>query len=123
RAPDGSLVDPLDGARDVRQRVLRHVGEASAEDPVRTLRLARFAARVPDLRVAPETLDLGRAMVRAGEADALVPERVWREVSRGLMAREPCRMLDVLAESGALGRVMPELVGHDQAGADLRAAA
>ena len=109
RAPDGALVDPLGGERDIRARVLRHVGEAFAEDPVRILRLARFAARFADFSVAPETLALCRAMVEAGEADALVPERVWREVSRGLMAGRPSRMLDVLQACGALARIMPEL--------------
>lgn len=122
RAPDGSLVDPLDGARDVRDRVLRHVGEAFVEDPVRILRLARFAARFPDFSIASETMALCRAMVHAGEADALVPERVWRELSRGLMASAPGRMLDVLDEAGALARVMPELVWNAHARRDLQAA-
>ena len=109
RTADGLLIDPLGGVQDIRARVLRHVGQAFAEDPVRILRLARFAARFADFTVAPETLDLCRAMVAAGEADALVPERVWREVSRGLMAARPSRMFDVLRESGALARAMPEL--------------
>ncbi|WP_055322925.1 tRNA CCA-pyrophosphorylase, partial [Bordetella pertussis] len=111
RTPQGELVDPLDGVADVRARVLRHVGEAFAEDPVRILRLGRFAARFGDFSIAPETMQLCRRMVEAGEADALVPERVWKEVSRGLMAQAPSRMLDVLARAGALARVMPEL--HD----------
>jgi len=123
RTPEGELVDPLDGAADVRARVLRHVGEAFAEDPVRILRLARFAARFADFRVAPETLELCRDMVRAGEADALVPERVWKELSRGLMAGRPSRMLEVLAQSGALERVMPELEGAQAVSADLDRAA
>ena len=123
RTPQGQLLDPLDGAADIRARVLRHVGEAFAEDPVRILRLARFAARFGDFTVAPETLALCRRMVDAGEADALVPERVWKELSRGLMAATPSRMLDVLARAGALARVMPELRDVPAVGADLDRAA
>jgi len=123
RTPQGQLLDPLDGAADVRARVLRHVGEAFAEDPVRILRLARFAARFGDFTVAPDTLALCRRMVAAGEADALVPERVWKELSRGLMAATPSRMLDVLAQSDALARVMPELREAAAVGADLDRAA
>jgi len=106
---DGTLVDPYDGRRDIAQRVLRHVSPAFAEDPVRILRLARFAARWPDFTVAPETLALMRTMVEAGEVDALVAERVWQEVSRGLMERAPARMFEVLREVGALARLMPEV--------------
>ncbi|WP_094840851.1 CCA tRNA nucleotidyltransferase [Bordetella genomosp. 11] len=120
---DGELVDPLNGAVDVRARVFRHVGEAFQEDPVRILRLARFAARFDDFMVAPETLVLCQRMVQEGEADALVAERVWKELSRGLMAKKPSRMLDVLQESGALARVMPELQGVDEVGADVDLAA
>jgi len=116
RSADGALIDPLGGARDIRARVLRHVGEAFAEDPVRILRLARFAARFADFSVAPETLDLCRAMVAEGEADALVPERVWREVSRGLMAARPSRMFEVLRAAEALTRIMPELELPDGGG-------
>ncbi|MCD0503497.1 CCA tRNA nucleotidyltransferase [Bordetella petrii] len=123
RTPQGQLLDPLDGAADVRARVLRHVGEAFAEDPVRILRLGRFAARFGDFTVAPETLALCRRMVDEGEADALVPERVWKELSRGLMAATPSRMLDVLAQSGALARVMPQLRQADTVSADLDRAA
>ena len=123
RTPEGELVDPLDGAGDLRARVFRHVGEAFAEDPVRILRLARFAARFGDFRVADETLALCRRMVQAGEADALVPERVWKEVARGLMADAPSRMLAVLAQSGALPRVMPELCEPEAVGQDLDRAA
>ena len=106
---DGSLVDPWGGARDLEARVLRHVSPAFAEDPVRILRLARFAARFTDFHVAPETMALMRLMVEAGEADALVPERVWREVSRGLMEAKPSRMLETLRACGALARVLPEV--------------
>jgi len=120
---DGELVDPLGGAADVRARVFRHVGEAFEEDPVRILRLGRFAARFGDFTVAPETMDLCRRMVQAGEADALVAERVWKELSRGLMAARPSRMLNVLQDSGALARVMPELQGVDVVGADMDRAA
>lgn len=120
---DGELVDPLDGAADVRARVFRHVGEAFQEDPVRILRLGRFAARFDDFTVAPETLALCQRMVQQGEADALVAERVWKELSRGLMTKKPSRMLDVLQDSGALARVMPELQGVKEAGADVDRAA
>lgn len=108
RAADGALIDPHGGERDLRAGVLRHVGEAFAEDPVRILRVARFAARF-GFSVAPETMALMHRMVVAGEADALVPERVWQEVARGLMENTPSRMVMVLRECGALARVLPEL--------------
>jgi tRNA nucleotidyltransferase (CCA-adding enzyme) len=103
------LVDPWGGMRDLEAKLLRHVSPAFAEDPVRILRVARFAARFTDFRVAPETSALMRAMVENGEVDALVPERVWREVSRGLMEARPSRMFEVLRECGALERVLPEV--------------
>ena len=109
RAGDGTLVDPHGGLRDLQARVLRHVSEAFAEDPVRILRLARFAARFSDFTVAPETLALMRWMVGDGEVDHLVAERVWQELSRGLMERRPSRMFDVLRDCGALSRILPEL--------------
>ena len=106
---DGRLVDPYGGARDLRSRVLRHVSEAFVEDPVRILRLARFAARFHDFTVAPETMDLMRRMVGAGEVDALVPERVWQELARGLMETHPRRMFEVLRACGALAVLLPEV--------------
>ncbi len=106
----GDLVDPLHGAKDLSAKVLRHVGPAFEEDPVRILRLARFMARFTQFVVAPETLALCRKMVASGEVDALVPERVWQELSRGLMSEQPARMLGLLAEVGAAQRIMPELV-------------
>jgi len=109
RTPDGRLVDPLDGQADLRDKVLRHVGQAFVEDPVRLLRLARFAARFHDFSIAPETMELARRLVDEGEVDALVPERVWREVAKGLMSDRPGRMFDVLAQTGALARTMPGL--------------
>ncbi|WP_018604669.1 multifunctional CCA addition/repair protein [Uliginosibacterium gangwonense] len=105
----GALIDPFGGQRDLEQRVFRHVSPAFMEDPVRILRLARFAARFPDFSVAPETLALMREMVANGEIDHLVPERVWQEISRGLMYARPSRMIEVLRECGALARLMPEL--------------
>ena len=105
----GQVIDPHGGQRDLQARVLRHVSPAFAEDPVRILRLARFAARWPDFTVAPETLELCRAMVAEGEVDALVPERVWQELARGLMEPDPARMLTVLRECGALARLLPEV--------------
>ncbi|WP_422018420.1 multifunctional CCA addition/repair protein [Roseateles sp.] len=106
---DGLVIDPHGGQRDIRDRVLRHVSPAFAEDPVRILRLARFAARFADFSVAPETLALMRGMVAAGEVDALVAERVWQELSRGLMEHQPSRMLEVLREAGALAKLLPEV--------------
>ncbi|HJV71783.1 multifunctional CCA addition/repair protein [Ideonella sp.] len=105
----GALIDPYDGRRDLEAKVLRHVSEAFAEDPVRILRLARFAARFHDFSVAPETMALVREMVEAGEVDALVPERVWQELATGLMEPKPSRMLQVLREGGALARLLPEV--------------
>jgi len=105
----GALIDPHGGQRDLAGKVLRHVSPAFAEDPVRILRLARFAARFADFAVAAETEALMREMVRAGEVDALVPERVWQEVSRGMMEAKPSRMFEVLRDCGALARVLPEV--------------
>ena len=109
RDADGALVDPHGGQRDLQARVLRHVSPAFAEDPVRILRLARFAARLHDFSVAPETMALMRAMVEAGEVDALVAERVWQELARGLMEAKPSRMFELLRECGALARLLPEV--------------
>lgn len=105
----GTLIDPHGGQRDLRAKVLRHVSPAFAEDPVRILRLARFAARFTQFTVAPQTLELMRSMVAAGEVDALVPERVWQELARGLMEAKPSRMFEVLRECGALQRLLPEV--------------
>ncbi len=105
---DAPLIDPFNGARDLRNGVLRHIGPAFSEDPVRILRCARFVARF-GFQVAPETMALMRTMTLAGEVDALVPERVWQEVARGLMEREPVAMIALLDEAGALARVAPEL--------------
>jgi tRNA nucleotidyltransferase (CCA-adding enzyme) len=109
RAEDGSIVDPYGGQKDLRDRIFRHVSDAFAEDPVRILRLARFAARFPAFQVAEATNALMRRMVEDGEVDALVPERVWQELSRGLMEQKPSRMFDVLRDCGALSRILPEL--------------
>ena len=105
----GQRIDPFGGERDLHAKVLRHVTEAFREDPVRILRIARFAARFPDFEVAPETLQLMREMVAEGEVDALVSERVWQEISRGLMSAQPSRMLQVLRDCGALARLLPEV--------------
>jgi tRNA nucleotidyltransferase (CCA-adding enzyme) len=105
---EGRIIDPFHGTRDLEAGVLRHVSPAFAEDPVRILRVARFAARF-EFTIAPETQELMRAMVENGEVDALVPERVWQELSRGLMERHPSRMFEVLHETGALPRILPEM--------------
>jgi tRNA nucleotidyltransferase (CCA-adding enzyme) len=112
---DGHLIDPHGGRRDLDARVLRHVSSAFAEDPVRILRLARFAARFAPLgfTVAPETLALCRQMVAAGEVDALVPERVWQEMSRALTGQRPSVFFEVLHACGALARILPELAALD----------
>jgi tRNA nucleotidyltransferase (CCA-adding enzyme) len=105
KAHDGTLIDPYGGRRDLAQGVLRHVSEAFAEDPVRILRVARFAARF-GFRVADETLALMREMVRSGEADYLVPERVWQEFERGLAEPQPQRMFEVLEACGLADRLL-----------------
>lgn len=98
----GQLIDPYNGLADLKNKTLRHVSTAFAEDPVRILRAARFAARLEDFSIAPETLDLMRHMVEDGEVDALVAERVWQELAKGLMEAQPSRMFLVLRECGAL---------------------
>ena len=103
------LVDPFGGRQDIGNKVLRHVTPAFREDPVRILRLARFAARFTDFTVAPETQALMRQMVEDGEVDHLVAERVWQEIARGLMEAQPSRMFAVLRDCGALARLLPEL--------------
>jgi len=105
----GALIDPYGGQRDLAGKTFRHVSAAFAEDPVRILRVARFAARFTDFAVAPETHALMRQMVDNGEVDALVPERVWQEVARGLMDAQPSRMFQVLRGCGALARLFPEI--------------
>lgn len=108
----GQIIDPYGGRRDLAAGVLRHVSEAFGEDPVRILRLARFAATFPAFSVAPETMALCRQMVASGEADALVAERVWKEMSRGFARTAPVRMIEVLCECGwwerRFGALSPE---------------
>ena len=109
RDSEGALIDPYRGVDDLRARVLRHVGPAFVEDPVRILRLARFAARFADFTVAAETQALMREMVENGEVDALIPERVWQELAKGLMEARPSRMFEVLRQCGALKKILPEV--------------
>lgn len=103
------LVDPFNGRADIAAKVLRHVTPAFREDPVRILRIARFAARFPGYRVAAETQALMQGMVHNGEVDHLVAERVWQELAKGLMEPVPSRMFEVLRDCGALARLLPEL--------------
>lgn len=105
----GTVHDPLRAINELDKRILKHVSLSFKEDPVRILRLARFAARFTDFTVADETMQLMREMVDEGEVDALVPERVWQEFAKGLMEAKPSRMFDVLRACGALARLMPEL--------------
>lgn len=105
----GEIIDPFGGQQDLDKGILRHVGAAFVEDPVRILRLARFAARYETFRVADETMALMQQMVRSGEVNALVAERVWQEIARGLMERTPSRMFAVLRECGALAVILPEV--------------
>jgi tRNA nucleotidyltransferase (CCA-adding enzyme) len=109
RDSEGALIDPYRGVDDLKDRILRHVGPAFVEDPVRILRLARFAARFADFTVAEETLALMREMVENGEVDALIPERVWQELAKGLMEARPSRMFEVLRQCGALKKILPEV--------------
>lgn len=108
RDDDGNIIDPHHGVADLKAGILRHISQAFVEDPVRVLRVARFAARY-GFSIAPETLELMREMVRNGEVDHLVPERVWQELSRGLMQDRPSRMLLALRDCGALERILPEV--------------
>jgi tRNA nucleotidyltransferase (CCA-adding enzyme) len=105
----GKLIDPYGGLADIKSKTLRHVSHAFAEDPVRILRAARLSARFSDFSVAPETNQLMQKMVDAGEVDALVAERVWQELAKGLMEEKPSRMFDVLRACGALQKILPEL--------------
>ncbi|MCI5850482.1 MAG: CCA-adding protein [Sutterellaceae bacterium] len=105
---EGNLFDPWGGERDIIRRVFRHVSEAFREDPVRILRLARFSARLPEFSIDPGTWELVCGMVQRGEADALVPERVLKEIARGIMERRPSRMMEVLVDSGAWARIAPD---------------
>lgn len=123
RDADGRLIDPCGGAADIKARVLRHVSGAFAEDPVRILRLARFAARLPEFSIADETMALARGMVASGEADALVPERVWKELSRGLCEKAPVRMIEVLEACGCWSRVLADVAVGERAREALRRAA
>lgn len=109
--PDGRLIDPFGGRRDLQARLLRHVSPAFVEDPVRILRVARFAARLArwNFTVADETLELMKRMVENGEADALVPERIWQELVRALGEDHPARFFEVLRACGALARLFPEI--------------
>ena len=111
RSTDGALIDPHGGRRDLEARLLRHVSDAFVEDPVRILRVARFAARFAPLgfRVAGETLELMRAMVTSGEVQALVPERVWQETERALGEARPAAFFEVLRACDALARIFPEI--------------
>ena len=111
QAEDGSLVDPFGGVRDIEAKVLRHVSPAFAEDPVRILRAARFLARFAPLgfTIAPETLELMRGMVAAGEVDHLVPERVWQELKKALEMPLPSAAIALLHDCGALAKLLPEV--------------
>ncbi|WP_173055798.1 multifunctional CCA addition/repair protein [Candidatus Nitrotoga sp. AM1P] len=108
RDQDGNLIDPCNGIADLQAGILRHVSSAFSEDPVRILRAARFVARF-GFNIAPETLSLMRAMVENGEVDALVPERVWQELARGLMEKVPSRFFFTLRDCGALVKILPEV--------------
>jgi tRNA nucleotidyltransferase (CCA-adding enzyme) len=106
---DGSLIDPFNGAQDLKNKLLRHVSPAFSEDPVRILRVARFAARFVEFHIADETNALMRQMVKNGEVDALVPERVWAELERALGEIRPSRFFEVLRDCSALEKLFPEL--------------
>ena len=109
KAENGELIDPYHGIVDINSKILRHVSPAFAEDPVRILRVARFSARFTEFSIAPETMQLMRQMVEEGEVDALVAERVWQELAKGLMEAKPSRMFEALRECGALRKILPEL--------------
>lgn len=109
RSPTGELIDPYGGLQDLRNKLLRHVSPAFSEDPVRILRVARFATKMSDFRIAPETNTLMQKMVENGEVDALVSERVWQEFERALQEEKPVRFFEVLAGCQALKKLFPEI--------------
>ena len=111
RSDNGDLIDPYNGQADIKAKILRHVSPAFIEDPVRILRIARFAARFAELGfvIADETLALMQDMVRSGEVDSLVAERVWQETMRALAEKTPARYFEVLRECGALEKLFPEI--------------
>jgi len=106
---DGTIIDPFFGQQDLQNKILRHVSDAFAEDPVRILRVARFAARFADFTIAPETMKLMQNMVASGEADALVAERVWQELECALSEKHPKRFIETLRKCGALKIIFPEI--------------
>ncbi|QWD36943.1 polynucleotide adenylyltransferase [Polynucleobacter paneuropaeus] len=103
----GPIIDPFNGQEDLAKKILRHVSDAFAEDPLRLLRVARFAARFPEFIVADETLLAIKAIVRSGELAALSSERIWQELARGLTATKPMRMFQVLLDAGAAKLLLP----------------
>ena len=109
QSENGELIDPYHGQQDLQNRCFRHVSEAFSEDPVRILRLARFSARLPDFHTHPDTIDLMRSMAKAGEVDALVAERVWKECERALADNQPSRFFQQLQDAHALERLFPQL--------------
>ena len=111
KSENGKLIDPYNGKQDLEQRILRHVSPAFAEDPVRILRVARFAARFAEYNftIADETMQLMRDMVNNGEVDALVAERVWQELNNALAENKPSIFFEVLRECGALAKLFPEI--------------
>ena len=109
KTENGELIDPYHGLSDIKEKILRHVSPAFIEDPVRILRVARFAARFTDFSIAAETMELMRSMVEEGEVDALVAERVWQELSKGIMEEKPSRMFETLRACGVLKRILPEV--------------
>jgi tRNA nucleotidyltransferase (CCA-adding enzyme) len=103
----GPIIDPYGGQNDIEAKVFRHVSAAFAEDPLRLLRIARFAARFPAFTIAPETQEALQAIVQSGELSALSPERVWQELGRGMGSADPLRMIEVLLETGAADQFLP----------------
>lgn len=115
KAPDNTLIDPYGGISDIKKKLLRHVSDAFAEDPVRILRVARFASKLPEFNVHPSTNQLMQSMVTSGEVDALVPERVWKELSRALDTPKPTRFFEILDHCTALSVLFPNLINNDAA--------
>ena len=103
----GPILDPYNGQEDLAAKIFRHVSDAFAEDPLRLLRIARFAARFPEFTVAPETMDALKAIVQSNELSALSAERIWQELARGLTASKPMCMFQVLLDTGAAKALLP----------------